>query len=169
MQQVITRARAASLLENIARKEADFKETLDRLVEKLNVNFTLFMANINCKGCVELINRDNFHLIGLDIKVSFRRDQDMQSLNGMVQSGGEKSLSTILFLLSLQEMVSFPFRFIDEVYFHLTDCCKLQINQNMDKRNERYVMQQLLYKGNQPNSHAPQTFIITPKLLTEFP
>ena len=27
----------------------------------------------------------------------------------------EKSLSTILFLLSLQEMVSFPFRFIDEV------------------------------------------------------
>ena len=112
---VMARARAAALVENIVVKEADFKETLDRLVTKLNVNFTLFMANINCKGCVELINRNNFNNIGLDIKVSFRRDQDVQSLNGMVQSGGEKSLSTILFLLSLQEMVSFPFRFIDEV------------------------------------------------------
>lgn len=112
---MMTRARAAALVENIVVKEADFKETLDRLVTKLNVNFTLFMANINCKGCVELINRDNFNNIGLDIKVSFRKDQDVQSLNGMVQSGGEKSLSTILFLLSLQEMVSFPFRFIDEV------------------------------------------------------
>lgn len=39
----------------------------------------------------------------------------------------------------------------------------------MDKRNERYVMQQLLYKGNMQDSRAPQTFIITPKLLTDFP
>ena len=39
----------------------------------------------------------------------------------------------------------------------------------MDKRNERYVMKQLLYKGNKRDSHAPQTFIITPKLLVDFP
>ena len=39
----------------------------------------------------------------------------------------------------------------------------------MDKRNERYVMQQILYKGKSHGSHGPQTFIITPKLLTDFP
>lgn len=38
----------------------------------------------------------------------------------------------------------------------------------MDKRNERYVMTQLLYKGKNRTS-APQTFIITPKLLSDFP
>lgn len=119
------RTQTTALVSRIAQKEKDFKETLERLVAKLNVNFSLFMENIKCKGVVELINGNNFNLIGLDIKVSFRKDQDLQSLNGMVQSGGvgmkfmvyfkEKSLSTILFLLSLQEMVSFPFRFIDEV------------------------------------------------------
>ncbi|KAK8830920.1 hypothetical protein WA577_003620 [Blastocystis sp. JDR] len=141
---------------DIKAKEDMFMETLKRLVGKLDTNFSLFMRNIKCKGRVELTNPDNFTQIGLDIKVSFRDNQEVQSLNGQVQSGGEKSLSTILFLLSLQDMVSFPFRFIDE------------INQNMDKRNERYVMTQLLYKGKNRQS-APQTFIITPKLLSDFP
>lgn len=44
----------------------------------------------------------------------------------------------------------------------------VKINQNMDKRNERYVMQQLLARGKQKGT-APQTFVITPKLLSEFP
>ena len=38
----------------------------------------------------------------------------------------------------------------------------------MDARNERYVMQQLMYKGRN-RSAAPQSFVITPKLLTQFP
>ena len=38
----------------------------------------------------------------------------------------------------------------------------------MDARNERYVMQQLMYKG-RSRSAAPQSFVITPKLLTQFP
>lgn len=119
------RTNQKTLVDVLAKKEKDFKETLERLVGKLNANFALFMQNIHCQGSVDLINRDSFSTIGLDIKVSFRADQEVQSLNGMVQSGGvglqsctewkEKSLSTILFLLSLQEMVSFPFRFIDEV------------------------------------------------------
>lgn len=82
------RTQTTALVSRIAQKEKDFKETLERLVAKLNVNFSLFMENIKCKGVVELINGNNFNLIGLDIKVSFRKDQDLQSLNGMVQSGG---------------------------------------------------------------------------------
>lgn len=72
----------------LAKKEKDFKDTLERLVGKLNANFALFMQNIHCQGSVDLINRDSFSTIGLDIKVSFRAGQEVQSLNGMVQSGG---------------------------------------------------------------------------------
>lgn len=128
VESITHREHTTVLVSTIARKEKDFLETLDRLIGKLNVSFSLYMDNIQCKGTVELINEDSFNMTGLDIKVSFRDDQDLQSLNGMVQSGGvslllignvqEKSLSTILFLLSLQEMVSFPFRFIDEVRMH---------------------------------------------------
>lgn len=38
----------------------------------------------------------------------------------------------------------------------------------MDARNERYVMQQLLFRGNS-HSVPPQSFVITPKLLESFP
>ena len=73
------RTNQKTLVDVLEKKEKDFKETLDRLVDKLNTN---------CQGAVELINRDSFSTIGLDIKVSFRSGQEVQSLNGMVQSGG---------------------------------------------------------------------------------
>lgn len=38
----------------------------------------------------------------------------------------------------------------------------------MDARNERYVMQQLLYRRSS-HSVSPQSFVITPKLLENFP
>ena len=82
------RTNQKTLVDVLEKKEKDFKETLDRLVDKLNTNFTVFMWNIHCQGAVELINRDSFSTIGLDIKVSFRSGQEVQSLNGMVQSGG---------------------------------------------------------------------------------
>lgn len=82
------RTNQKTLVDVLEKKEKDFKETLDRLVDKLNTNFTVFMRNIHCQGAVELINRDSFSTIGLDIKVSFRSGQEVQSLNGMVQSGG---------------------------------------------------------------------------------
>ena len=68
--------------------ENNFKERLVRLTEKLNTNFILFMSNIKCKGKVQLENVDIFRNIGLDVQVSFRNDQELQSLNGQVQSGG---------------------------------------------------------------------------------
>lgn len=73
---------------NIGQKEQQFKESLKRLVKRLDNNFGSFMKNIKCNGAVELINPDNFSTIGLNIKVSFRTEMETQSLNGQVQSGG---------------------------------------------------------------------------------
>lgn len=82
------RKQQEELSTDIKAKEDMFMETLKRLVGKLDTNFSLFMRNIKCKGRVELTNPDNFTQIGLDIKVSFRDNQEVQSLNGQVQSGG---------------------------------------------------------------------------------
>lgn len=73
---------------SITQKEENFSNSLNRLVTKLDANFSHFMKNIKCKGKVELLNPSNFSSIGLDIKVSFRDDMELQSLNGQVQSGG---------------------------------------------------------------------------------
>lgn len=86
--ELIGREEALTLSSTMETKERNFKEHLIRLVDKLNANFVLFMSNIKCKGKVELENPENFRQIGLDVKVSFRSDQELQSLNGQVQSGG---------------------------------------------------------------------------------
>ena len=53
----------------------------------------------------------------------------MQVLSPAHHSGGEKSVSTIMYLLSLQGITQTPFRVVDE------------INQGMDQTNERKVFQ----------------------------
>lgn len=63
----------------------------------------------------------------------------------------ERSLTTILYLMSLMEQARSPFSLVDE------------INQGMDARAERLVHDQLV--GVTCNSDVGQYFLITPKLL----
>ncbi|CAG2105161.1 unnamed protein product, partial [Medioppia subpectinata] len=83
----------------------------------------------------------------LSIYVKFREKEMMQKLSSTRHSGGEKSVSTVLFLLSLQSS-STPFRLVDE------------INQGMDQHNERKVFEVL-----KDMASSSQFFIITPKLI----
>ena len=88
---------------------------------------------------------------GLAIKVAFRDSSDLQKLQAHVQSGGERSVSTIMFLMALQAHMPSPFRVVDE------------INQGMDETNERIVFKRIVENSTGPK--APQYFLITPKLL----
>jgi len=75
------------------------------------------------------------------------------------RSGGERSVSTIMFLMALQEMMVSPFRCVDE------------INQGLDERNERLVFRRIVENSTKPpgakglTDHCGQYFLITPKLL----
>lgn len=106
------REEGLTLSSTMEAKERNFKEHLTRLVDKLNANFILFMSNIKCKGKVELENPENFRQIGLDVKVSFRADQELQSLNGQVQSGGVFCIHAISYRKNLfpRYCIFFPYR-----------------------------------------------------------
>lgn len=93
----------------------------------------------------------DFAQAGLELKVSFHKDRPVERINAHTLSGGEKSVVTMLFLLTLQQFARCPFRCVDE------------INQGMDHKNERFVFEQLVRASSQPST--PQTVIITPKLL----
>jgi ABC-type Mn2+/Zn2+ transport system ATPase subunit len=54
--------------------------------------------------------------------------EPLSVLDNHRQSGGERAVSTIFYLMALQSLARAPFRLVDE------------INQGMDPRNERYVM-----------------------------
>ena len=66
------------------------------------------------------------------ILVQFRESERLLALSATRHSGGERSVSTMLYLLALQGVTVTPFRVVDE------------INQGMDAVNEREVFSQLV-------------------------
>lgn len=86
-----------------------------------------------------------------DVAACHRENETLQALDKHRQSGGERSVSTIFYLMSLQAMAQAPFRVVDE------------INQGMDPRNERMVHERMVQIA--CHEHTSQYFLITPKLL----
>ncbi|KAG6789486.1 hypothetical protein POTOM_005584 [Populus tomentosa] len=126
--------------------------TLRSLVTQINETFSHNFQEMAVAGEVSLDEHDNdFDQFGILIKVKFREAGQLQVLSAHHQSGGERSVSTILYLVSLQDLTNCPFRVVDE------------INQGMDPTNERKMFQQLVRAASQPNT--PQCFLLTPKLL----
>ncbi|CAG7730182.1 unnamed protein product [Allacma fusca] len=129
-------------------------EPLEELVQRINTNFGNFFRQMQCVGEVSLDrgeDENNFSKYGIKIKVKFRSNEPLVELCGWKQSGGERAITTALYILSLQELTKVPFRVIDE------------INQGMDAKNEARFFRLLcsLAKG----EDTPQYFLLTPKML----
>ncbi|XP_071964942.1 structural maintenance of chromosomes protein 5-like [Antedon mediterranea] len=126
---------------------------LRELIAKVNVSFTDFFSQMGCAGEVALDyeNEDDFDRYGITIRVKFRANEQLRELTSHYQSGGERSVSTILYLMALQEINKCPFRVVDE------------INQGMDPNNERKVFEFMVQTA--CREATSQYFLITPKLL----
>ncbi|KAI9170146.1 hypothetical protein LWI28_023305 [Acer negundo] len=128
--------------------------TLRNLVAQINETFSHNFQEMAVAGEVSLDEHNtDFDRFGILIKVKFRQAGKLEVLSAHHQSGGERSVSTILYLVSLQDLTNCPFRVVDE------------INQGMDPINERKMFQQLVRAASQLNT--PQCFLLTPKLLPD--
>lgn len=132
----------------------DYKPKLDEIIEKISNDFAKNLSILASGGKIQLNTEDeNFANWGLEILVKFRDDSNLTILNSSQQSGGEKSVTTAIFLNSLQGLTNTPFRIVDE------------INQGMDARNERLIHKLIVEKLSN-GKDSSQYFLITPKLLT---
>ncbi|KAL4709644.1 hypothetical protein ACJJTC_007375 [Scirpophaga incertulas] len=125
------------------------------LVRAIDRNFGEMFAQLGCAGEANLdtsAGDDEYGKYGVCILVKFRSSEQLQPLTRHAQSGGERALSTALYLMALQRLTTVPFRCVDE------------INQGMDPINERKMLQ-LLVKVTTECDNA-QYFLLTPKLLT---
>ena len=59
--------------------------------------------------------QDDFEKYGVRIRVKFRDTEQLAELTPYQQSGGERSVSTVLYMISLQELTRCPFRCVDEI------------------------------------------------------
>ncbi|KAJ3467170.1 hypothetical protein MRS44_004734 [Fusarium solani] len=141
-----------SLTESVEELMAKWEPRLDQLVSRINDAFAYNFEQISCAGEVRVHKAEDFDAWALDIMVRFRENETLQQLTAHRQSGGERAVSTIFFLMALQSMAQSPFRVVDE------------INQGMDPRNERMVHERMVEIA--CREHSSQYFLITPKLLT---
>lgn len=93
--------------------------------------FIIFTA-IGCAGEIHIHEHEDYDKWAIDILVKFRDDEKLQLLTSQRQSGGvrtqpmgffiikltyvkERSLTTILYLMSLTEEARAPFSLVDEI------------------------------------------------------
>jgi chromosome segregation ATPase len=121
-------ARIEQLRTGITEIRNQWEPELDKLVERISNAFSKSFAKIQCAGEVRVHKEeDDFAKWAIEIRVKFREEEKLQLLDSHRQSGGERAVSTVFYLMALQSMAKSPFRVVDE------------INQGMDPRNERMV------------------------------
>lgn len=59
--------------------------------------------------------QDDFGKYGIVIKVKFRDSEQLKELSAFQQSGGERSVATMIYMIALQELTHVPFRVVDEI------------------------------------------------------
>jgi chromosome segregation ATPase len=157
----------------------NWEPKLDALVQKISDAFSDSFARIGCAGQVAVDKVEDapgpdgepggseFDQWSIQIQVKFREHEQLSILDSHRQSGGERAVSTIFYLMALQSLSASPFRVVDE------------INQGMDPRNERMVHERMVDIACAPSRDATnasednigggggsQYFLITPKLLS---
>jgi chromosome segregation ATPase len=75
---------------------------LQRVVGLINASFGSNFSQIGCAGEVSLGQHEDYDKFSVQIRVKFRETEELQQLTGTRQSGGERSVSTILYLIALQ-------------------------------------------------------------------
>ncbi|KAF1945152.1 structural maintenance of chromosomes protein-like protein 5 [Clathrospora elynae] len=149
--------RHTASLHDAKKKIAEIRERwepeLDALIRKISDAFAHNFEQIGCAGEVEVYkDEEDFDNWSIQISVRFREGEPLSVLNSHRQSGGERAVSTIFYLMALQDLAQSPFRVVDE------------INQGMDPRNERMVHERMVDIACQ--ERTSQYFLVTPKLLT---
>lgn len=142
----------AELNARIDEIKSQWEPRLDALVGEINDAFSYNFEQISCAGEVAVHKDEDFDRWAIEIRVKFRENETLQRLDQHRQSGGERAVSTIFYLMALQSMAQAPFRVVDE------------INQGMDPRNERMVHERMVEVA--CREHTSQYFLITPKLLS---
>ncbi|KAL2820050.1 P-loop containing nucleoside triphosphate hydrolase protein [Aspergillus granulosus] len=142
---------------------------LDAIIQSVSDAFSDSFARIGCAGQVSLDKAgeepgpdgqpsgNDFDQWSIQVHVKFREHESLSLLDSHRQSGGERAVSTIFYLMALQSLSASPFRVVDE------------INQGMDPRNERMVHERLVDIACAPSGSdggGGQYFLITPKLLS---
>lgn len=129
-----------------------WQEELSDMIDEISRVFQKNFITVASDGQVRLVKLERYKDWKLEILVKFRENSELKVLDHQSQSGGERAVSTIFFIMSLQGLTKAPIRIVDE------------INQGMDPKNEKMAHKYLVHTACRKS--FSQHFLVTPKLLT---
>lgn len=139
--------------ERIDKLRNKWEPTLRQLVSAVSREFSRAFDEMGLAGELRIVEDADYEKWRLEIMVKFRNAEELAPLSAQHQSGGERTLSTIMYVMSLLQLSRSPFTLVDE------------INQGMDPTAERVTHNHIVRLTCQTT--ASQYFLITPKLLPD--
>ncbi|MEM2902757.1 MAG: hypothetical protein QXO32_08540, partial [Candidatus Bathyarchaeia archaeon] len=132
-----------ALLRELSLRRAKWKAVMDGFLSSLRDAFNQILEEVGGVGEVKIINPHDVEKAGLDILVGFKGGP-LASINALTQSGGERSIALMAFLLALQRSLHSPLRAIDEFDVHLDPrnrdlVTRLIVASSRSMVNEQYI------------------------------
>ncbi|KAG7229117.1 hypothetical protein INR49_013059 [Caranx melampygus] len=122
-----------------------------KIMRRCKLYFNNFLIKMNC--CGSMIFDHNNETLSISVKPPGREDDGVSDMRSL--SGGERSFSTVCFMLSLWEITESPFRCLDEFDVY------------MDMHNRRISLDLLLELSER--QHLRQFIFITPMTTRSLP
>lgn len=139
------------LLEELRKRKEVWRNALISLVEEIQPYYQAVLSAADATGFIRLENEEDVEQAGLQLYVGFRGTAPT-TLDPYTQSGGERSVALVAFVLSLQSKIVSPIRAMDEFDIH------------MDPRNRETMFRMILAQMKKAGSS--QYIVITPSLIT---
>ncbi|MEM4303605.1 MAG: hypothetical protein QXQ70_06910 [Candidatus Caldarchaeum sp.] len=109
---------ARKALEEAEYRKQKWREFLRSLTAAVEPEYQRILSVVGGSGKIELRNLNDVDKASVEVYVGFR-GVEPTLLNAHTQSGGERIVATMAFLLALQKYIKSPFRAVDEFDVHL--------------------------------------------------
>lgn len=106
------------VLTELDKRLSRWREVLATFLEELTARYNQTLITVGATGAIHLISSRDIEKCGLEILVGFKGNKPTP-LDAFTQSGGERSIAMMAFLLALQQHITSPFRAIDEFDVHM--------------------------------------------------
>lgn len=126
-----------------------WREVLDAELGSISRDYQALLHEAAATGHARLVHGTDVERAGLEILAGFK-GQEAIALETFAQSGGERSVALMAFLLALQQRIASPFRAVDEFDVH------------MDPRNRELITSMIVRSAKELQGKGVQYIAITP-------
>ena len=141
------------MLSELEARKGVWRSAMEDLVESIDPPYQVVLSAADAVGFVKFEEGADIEDAGIALYVGFRGGSPT-TLDPFTQSGGERSVALMAFILSLQARIVSPIRAMDEFDIH------------MDPKNREAMFKMILSQMKQ--REASQYLVITPSILTVF-